>query len=252
MNMKKKINMTVGRFQPFTKGHLNMVNEGEAPCVVYQIAPPSMPDSIDKFKVKGKKVKKQQIENVLKFLNGEDVKLTEDEKEICKRPFTNELVSKELDIVKRNNKLIFDIVYVKNLFDAIGQFNKFCTDNKDKYEPQYLMCGDDRVDEYAKLIDKYDELAISIGSTETLPNILKGKLKTNVGKGRTEGLSGTAVRASIINNDKQGFERQMPNGVGIMFNDFVNAFHTFADKLQGLIKECRISLIEYIKESLEK
>ena len=125
--------MTVGRFQPFTKGHLNMVNEGEAPCVVYQIAPPSMPDSIDKFKVKGKKVKKYQIENVLKFLNGEDVKLTEDEKEICKRPFTNELVSKELDIVKRNNKLIFDIVYVKNLFDAIGQFNKFCTDNKDKY-----------------------------------------------------------------------------------------------------------------------
>ena len=44
----------------------------------------------------------------------------------------------------------------------------------------------------------------------------------------------------------------MPNGVGVMFNDFVNAFHTFADKLQGLIKECRISLIEYIKESLEK
>ena len=37
-----------------------------------------------------------------------------------------------------------------------------------------------------------------------------------------------------------------------MFNDFVNAFHTFGEKLQGLIKECRISLIEYIKESLEK
>ena len=33
MNMKKKLNMTVGRFQPLTQGHLNMINEGDAPCI---------------------------------------------------------------------------------------------------------------------------------------------------------------------------------------------------------------------------
>ena len=40
----EKINMTVGRFQPFTKGHLNMVIEGDAPCIVYQIKPAGIPE----------------------------------------------------------------------------------------------------------------------------------------------------------------------------------------------------------------
>jgi len=56
--------MTVGRFQPFTQGHLNMINEGEGPCIVYQIIPPSIPSSIKDMKVRGKKVKKEQIQNV--------------------------------------------------------------------------------------------------------------------------------------------------------------------------------------------
>ena len=34
MNMKKKLNITVGRFQPFTQGHLNMINECEAPYIL--------------------------------------------------------------------------------------------------------------------------------------------------------------------------------------------------------------------------
>lgn len=29
--------MTIGRFQPFTQGHLNMVNEGDAPCIIYRM-----------------------------------------------------------------------------------------------------------------------------------------------------------------------------------------------------------------------
>ena len=36
-----------------------------------------------------------------------------------------------------------------------------------------------------------------------------------------------------------------------MFNDFINAFDEFKDKLQGLIKECKMmTLKEYIYESL--
>ena len=34
---KQKLNIAIGRFQPFTQGHLNMVNEGEGPCIVYRI-----------------------------------------------------------------------------------------------------------------------------------------------------------------------------------------------------------------------
>lgn len=243
--------MTVGRFQPFTLGHLNMVNEGEGPCIVYQIAPPEMPKSVNDLKVKGKKAKAQDIKNVIAFLDGEDVELNDLQKELLKRPFTNELVAKELEIVKKSNPNIIDVVYVKNMFDALDRFNAFCTDESDEYTPQFWMCGDDRVDDYSNTIEKYDELETEIGSGKKLPNILKGALKTNVGKGRTEGVSGTAVRAAIINKDRAAFKKIMPKGVDKMFDDFVKAFDDYKELLQGILKECKMtSLRDYIIENL--
>lgn len=243
--------MTVGRFQPFTKGHENMVNEGEAPCIIYQIKPNGIPESIKGLKILGRVVKKESVNKVLQYLNGEQIDLTEQEKELLKRPFTNELISKELDIIKKNNKNILDVVYVKNVFDALDRFNNFIMENDDKYEPQYWMCGDDRVDNYETMIDKYDELETELGSGVNIKNILKGRLKVNTGKGRTEGVSGTAVRKSIINNDKQAFERIMPKGTGKMFDEFVEAFNKFKAKLEVLIKECGMtSLKNYIFEKL--
>ena len=243
--------MTVGRFQPFTKGHENMVNEGESPCIIYQIKPNGIPESIKGLKILGRIVKKESVNKVLQYLNGEQIDLTEQEKELLKRPFTNELISKELDIIKKNNKNILDVVYVKNVFDALDRFNNFIMENDDKYEPQYWMCGDDRVDNYETMIDKYDELETELGSGVNIKNVLKGRLKVNTGKGRTEGVSGTAVRKSIINNDKQSFEKIMPKGTGKMFDEFVEAFDKFKSKLEVLIKECGMtSLKNYIFEKL--
>lgn len=243
--------MTVGRFQPFTKGHENMVNEGEAPCIIYQIKPSGIPESIKGLKILGRVVKKESVNKVLQYLNGEQIDLTEQEKELLKRPFTNELISKELDIIKKNNKNILDVVYVKNVFDALDRFNNFIMENDDKYEPQYWMCGDDRVDNYETMIDKYDELETELGSGVNIKNVLKGRLEVNTGKGRTEGVSGTAVRKSIINKDKQAFEKIMPKGTGKMFEEFVEAFDKFKSKLEVLIKECGMtSLKNYIFEKL--
>ena len=242
----EKLNMTVGRFQPFTQGHLNMVNEGNAKCIVYQIKPAGIPENLKGWKVNNKTVKKSELENIINYIksngNGE---LTEHEKDIMKRPFSNELVAKELDIVKQNTSNILEIVYVKNMYDALMRFNKFCTDNSDKYEPQYWMCGDDRVDAYEKEISHYDELETEFNSGIKIPNILIGKLKTNTGKGRTEGISGTAVRKSIITNDKSTFTKIMPKGVDKMFNDFRLAFDNFMTKIQDMIKE-HLSLKDYI------
>lgn len=243
--------MTVGRFQPFTQGHLNMINEGEAPCIVYQMKPAGVPDKLKGWKVDGKVVKKPEIENIINYItNKGEGKLTEHEKEITKRPFSNELVAEELEIVKKNNPNILDIVYVKNMYDGLMRFNKFCTDNADEYEPQYWMCGDDRVDNYSKEIGHYDELAIEMGSEEIIPNILKDKLTTNTGKGRTEGVSGTDVRLSIITDDKSKFSKIMPKGVDSMFNKFKDAFNYFVTKIQGMLNE-HYSLKEYILENYE-
>lgn len=236
-----KYNMAVGRFQPFTQGHLNMINEGDGPCIVYRInSSGKIPETLKGFKVGGRVIKADSVKTVANYIDNPEGDLSTQEKELLKRPFTNELIEKELDIVKKNNKNIIDVIPVINMFDALIQFNKFMTDNADQYEPQYLMCGDDRAEAYAENIDKYDELDDAWQSGKKIPNVLKGKLKVNIGKGRTEGVSGTDVRKAILNKDKSAFEKIMPKGVGKMFDEFIEAFDKFKGQLQNLIKESKV------------
>ena len=91
-----KVNITIGRFQPFTKGHLNMVTEGELPCIVYRINSSKNDSDMNNIKVKVKPLKKI-ISHVIDYLNNNgEGNLNEIEKEILKRPFTNELIEKEV------------------------------------------------------------------------------------------------------------------------------------------------------------
>jgi hypothetical protein len=246
--------MTIGRFQPFTQGHLNMINEGDGPCIVYRIN--SSDKKIERkrkgIKIGSKSYTDESVNKVIEYIDNPTGDLNEQEKELLKRPFTNELIDKELEIVKKSNKNIIDVIPVVNMFEALARFNKFILDHQDKYEPQYWMCGDDRVDNYSELIDKYDKLAIERGGEE-YDNVVKGKLKTSTGKGRTEGVSGTAVRKAILTKDKSAFEKIMPKGTGSMFNDFIKAFDDFKVQLQGFVKECKmLPLKDYIiQESLK-
>ena len=245
-----KVNITIGRFQPFTIGHLNMIKEGERPCIVYRINSSKSEEDNSKIKVKGKVVKKDSIERVVKYLNGEDVELNEIEKDVLKRPFTNDLIEKELDIVKKNNNKYFvEVVYVKNAYEALCDFNARVS--RGEYECEYLMCGDDRKDNYEKMIESTTAWKSVDG--EELENVLKGKLKVNVGKGRTKGVSGTAVRECIRKGDKNGFASIMPQGTSSMFDAFVNAFATFKALLEKQVKENKyISLKNFICEWLRE
>ena len=247
----KKINMFVGRLQPITKGHVNCINEGDGPCIVYRIN--SSDKKIERkkkgIKIASKSWSDESVNKVIEYIDNPTGDLTDQEKELLKRPFTNELIDKELEIVKKSNKNIIDVIPVVNMFEALARFNKFILDHQDEYEPQYWMCGDDRVDNYSELIDKYDKLAIERGGEE-YDNVVKGKLKTSTGKGRTEGVSGTAVRKAILTKDKSAFEKIMPKGTGSMFNDFIKAFDDFKIQLQNIIKEHKMmTLKEYIYES---
>lgn len=254
--MKKKLNITIGRFQPMTQGHLNMINEGDAPCIVYRINSSNKEILRTKrgIKIGSKSYTNDSVNNVIKFIDAPEGDLTEQEKELLKRPFTNELIDKELKIVKKSNKNIIDVVPVVNVYDALGKYNKFITEHSDEYEVGDWMCGDDRKESYDKNIEglgKYEDLEYEFRSGKTLPNILIGKLKVNTGKGRTEGVSGTAVRKSILNKDKAGFEKIMPKGTSVMFDDFVDAFNNFKEQLQNIIKEHKMmSLKEYIFENI--
>ena len=232
----EKINCTIGRFQPFTKGHLNMINEGNGPCIIYKInTSNNIPKILKGWKVKSRIVKPESINKIINYISTQNGELTEQEKDILKRPFSNDLIDKELQIIKQTNKNIIDIVPVVNMFDALMKFNKFITDNSDKYEPQYLMCGDDRAEAYTENINKYDELDDQLQSNKKIPNLLKNKLKVNIGSGRVEGISGTDVRKVILNKDKTTFEKIMPEGIGLMFDEFIDAFDKFKTQLQNLI-----------------
>lgn len=248
--MANKVNITIGRFQPFTQGHLNMIMEGELPCIVYRINSSKAEEDNSKIKIKGKVVKKDEIKHAIEYIdnNGEG-KLTDNGKEILKRPFTNALIEKELEIVKQSNKKYFvDVIYVKNAYEAIADFAYKVSQGL--YEPQYLMCGDDRVDSYTKMIES-DKPWKTVDGQEC-ENVLKGKMTVNIGKGRTEGVSGTAVRQSIIKGDKSAFARIMPNGADRMFDDFVMAFKTFKETLSKTVNEYInfTSLRDFITESV--
>lgn len=262
--MKKKINMTVGRFQPFTLGHLNMIHEGtnnNAPCIIYQIKSKDIPESLNGWKVGSRTVKKSEINNILKYIEDPDnVVLSEHEKDIIKRPFSNELVNKELDIIKSNNKnLIYDVVYVSNMFEALIMFNDFIIEHSNEFEPCNLICGDDRYETYNKAVNKYDELD-SILYNKKVRNVLKNKLNVLYLKRNQNIISGTKVREAIIKNDKSTFSSLMPSGVGNkMWFDFKDAFDNFINKLKGMINESNLSnnkvitnLVDYINESLSK
>lgn len=248
--MANKVNITIGRFQPFTQGHLNMIIEGDAPCIVYRINSSKADEDTSKIKVKGKVVKKDEIKHAIEYIDNNGVgNLSETEKEILKRPFTNALIEKELEIVKQSNKKYFvDVIYVKNAYEAIADFAYKVSQGL--YEPQYLMCGDDRVDTYTKMIES-DKPWKTVDGQEC-ENVLKGKMTVNIGKGRTEGVSGTAVRQSIIKGDKSAFAKIMPNGADRMFDDFVNAFKTFRQTLSDTINEYInfTTLRDFITESV--
>ena len=243
----QKLNFTIGRFQPFTKGHLNMVVEGNAPCIIYQIKPAGIPETLKGYKVAGRVVKKESVQRVIDFLDNPTGDLTEQEKELLKRPFTNELIAKELDIVKENTPEIIDIVYVSNMFEAVAQFNKFILDNQDKYEPQYWMCGEDRLNDVNRIYNSYIYTGVELPINGVKYENVISNIEINTGKGRTEGISGTDVRKAIINNDKSAFEKIMPKGTGVLFDEFIESYKVFKDKLQNLIKESQMmSLKEYI------
>ena len=252
---KQKLNIAIGRFQPFTQGHLNMVNEGEAPCLVYRIN--SSNKAIERknkgIKIGSKSWTDESVNKVIAYIDNPTGDLTEQEKELLKRPFTNELIDKELEEVKKTNKNIVDVIPVTHVYDALGRYNAFLTEHSDEYEVGDWMCGDDRKDDFEDNIEKmskYTELETELKSGKTYPNILIEKLKVNTGKGRTAGVSGTAVRKAILNKDKAAFEKIMPKGAVSLFNDFTKAFDDFKAQLQNIIKEHKmLTLKEYILES---
>lgn len=113
--MKKDINLIVGRFQPFTKGHLKCVEAA--------------------FEENGFPVRICMIGNT-KFDN--------------KHPFTDELIAEEMDIIKKQYSDKIEgtqIVKNGNISGIVYWLNK------ESYTVHSLVCGTDRAATYQKAVD---------------------------------------------------------------------------------------------------
>ena len=189
----KNVNICLGRFMPFTKGHYKMIE--------YGLKHNGLPTVI--FMISNKKMDK-------------------------KHPFSDELIQKEMDMLKKSLKGIENTVYVSSA--DIVKLGQWCYENN--YEPQFWITGSDRLAAYKRQAEnpKYQDLGHFPSSFTTLE-----VPRTD------EDISATKVREAIMNDDLDTFKKMMPEGTEKLFDDFKEAL--------SQVKECKVSLVDYIQES---
>ena len=190
----KKVNICLGRFMPFTKGHYKMIE--------YGLKHNGLPTVI--FMISNKKIDKRH-------------------------PFSDELIQKEMDMLKKSLEGIENTVYVSSA--DIVKLGQWCYENN--YEPQFWITGSDRLAAYKRQAEnpKYQDLGHFPSSFTTLE-----VPRTD------EDISATKVREAIMNDDLATFKKMMPNGTEKLFNEFKEAL--------SQVKESHTSLIDFIRERL--
>ncbi len=115
-----KVNLMIGRFQPFTKGHYKCVEEA---------------------------MRQRKLPTVIAMINTSDDKVDE------KHPFPSSMLLPLYQDMFKKDPNIKDIILVKNAnIVEIGQEL-----SKKGYTIASWTCGTDRIDSYKKMSDKYHD-----------------------------------------------------------------------------------------------
>ena len=188
----KNVNIVIGRFQPITLGHMKIVeqmyNENNLSTVFCMV-------SNKKFD--------------------------------SKHPFSDDIISEELDIIMKNDKRVAGYIWITNA-DIVKCGEKL---HEAGYEPLLWGCGTDRYDSYKKQADKYKEKA------GLLPEFDVFEVKRT-----DDDISATKVRNAIKEDDLETFNKMMPKGTDKLFEQMKNALSE--------IKESFISLRNLLLEEL--
>lgn len=144
-----------------------------------------------------------------------------------KHPFSDELIAKEMDIVKKNYEFVQETVPA-NSADIVKIGQKLAEMG---YEAHLWLCGDDREAQFKRQAEnpKYREQG-------QFPD----DFTTYTGTGRTEGVSGTAVRESIKADDEEKFKSLMPKGTEKLFPEFKEAIAKVNESMQDLAEYIKI------------
>ena len=161
----KKVNIIIGRFQPFTAGHYVCVktanDKNNLPTVICMVDTPE-----------------SKVDN--------------------RHPFpTSKLLNTYKDMFDKD-PLIADVVTVKSA-DIVSAAKAL----KDKgYQIASWTCGTDRIDDYTRMAEKYHDAAELSDDFECIE-----VPRTD------EDISATKARNCLLNDDKDGFFKLMPDGL---------------------------------------
>ena len=138
-----------------------------------------------------------------------------------KHPFSDELIQKEMDMLKKSLKGIENTVYVSSA--DIVKLGQWCYENN--YEPQLWITGSDRLAAYKRQAEnpKYKE-RLHLPDTFTTLEVPR----------TDEDISATKVRNAIANDDIEEFKKMMPAGSEKLFDEFKEALSQVNESLISL------------------
>lgn len=242
----QEVRVCLGRFQPFTLGHLKMATYKDL----------KGPD-------------KEQQDNLREQPNLEEISKqktiilaisTPDNKVDTRHPFNDDLMKKEFDIIKKNYKdNIEDVLYIKSA--DICTWGALLKEHG--YKASVWLTGSDEFSSYKGMaikVPEYEEKNLKNCAGAYTSSFYVEEIERTENKDFVSSISGTKVRQSLLDGDKELFSKMMPNGVDMYFDEFKKAVENAPEpkkkefksgKKSNKVKEGLISLKNYILESLK-
>lgn len=233
----REVKICLGRFQPFTLGHLKMATykDLKGPKNIKLRETPDLKHI-------------SQLPTVLLVISNPKNKVD------LRHPFDDDLMSKEFDIIKRQYPEIIDVIYVQSAnLVAWGE-----TIKQHGYQAAVWLTGTDEFGFYNRMASKvpdYEEHNRNnrniIGAFTKSFYVEEIKRVEN-SDDFAESISGTKVREAIKNDDFNSFVKMMPKGTAKLFSQFQMALNNLSSvsehtSLQESL-QCIKSLYTYLFE----
>lgn len=213
----KQVRVCLGRFQPFTAGHLKMAT--------YKCKGPK---TLQGFKgdINQKEMLREQpdIDDINKQTTVILCIETPADKVDSRHPFTTELMREEMNIIKQLPQ-IEDVLYVKSAdICAWGELIK-----KAGYQASVWLTGSDEARPYVEMAMKVPDYEVSNRNNNdckdayTKSFYVESITRVERSEDITETISGTKVREALKNDDKETFKKMMPKETEHLFDKFKEA-----------------------------
>ena len=202
----QEVKVCLGRFQPFTLGHLKMATYKDL----------KGPDKEQQDKLR----EQPDLKEIAKQKTIILVVSTPEDKVDTRHPFNDEVMKREFDIIKKNYKDdIEDVLYVKSAdICAWGALLK-----EHGYKASVWLTGSDEFSFYKGMaikVPEYEEKNIKDCAGAYTPSFYVEEIERTENKDFVSSISGTKVRQSLLDGDKELFTKMMPKGVNKYFDEF--------------------------------